>query len=124
MKPSVALVAVLLLTSCASEPQPEALTQERACTEAEQVTDTYRDALGRATTPEDAKAVIDGAISGLRGIETAPPLATRIEALATALSDLLKGVNAGTPPAQLQPQAAEVGSATTSLGQACGRSGQ
>jgi hypothetical protein len=59
------------------------------------VTNSYRDALGDAATPEDARAVIDGAISGLRDIETEPPVADRIDGLADALASLLESVQGG-----------------------------
>ena len=125
MKPLLALAAVLLVAGCGSEPEPAAAaTQEQACVQAERVTDTYRDALGDAASAQDAKAVIDGAITGLRDIETKAPVATRIEDLAAALEGLREGVEAGKPPAELQPRAAAIGTTTTALAQACGRGPQ
>ena len=121
MKPLLALAALLLVAGCGSDPEPRAATQEQACTQAEKVTDTYRDALGDAASAEDAKAVIDGAINGLREIETDAPVARPIDDLAGALSDLLEGVEAGTPPAELRPRAEAVGTTSTALARACGR---
>ena len=121
-RPLLALVMAALLAGCGGDPEvPATVSSEQACDQAEQVTDTYRDALGDASSPEDAKAIILGAASGLRDINAAPPLSERIEDLADALSSLLAAVEAGTPPAQLQPQAAAIGSATTALASACGR---
>lgn len=123
MKLYVVLVALLMLPGCGGSEEPERSTQEQACTQAEQVTDAYRDALGGATSPADAKGVIDGAITGLRDIETEAPVAARIDDLAGALAELLESVEKGAPPAVLQPRAAALGEATTALARACGRSG-
>ena len=118
----LALVSAALLAGCAGDPEvPAAVSSEQACDQAEQVTDTYRDALGDASRPEDAKAIILGAASGLRDINAAPPLSERIDDLADALSSLLAAVEAGAPPAELQPKAAGVGTSTTALARACGR---
>lgn len=122
MKPLLVLAALLLVVGCGDD-APELATQEQACAQAEQVTDGYRDALGGATSPADAKDVIDGAISGLREIETGEPVAARIDDLAGALTDLLESVQKGAPPAELQPRAAALGQATTALARACGRDG-
>lgn len=125
MKPLLALAAVLLVAGCGgSEPEPEAATQEQACAQAEEVTDRYQEALGNAGSAADAKAVIDGAIEGLRDIETDSAVASSIDALATALADLRAGVEAGRPPAELQQPAAAIGTTTTALARACGRQGQ
>lgn len=124
VKPLLALAAVLLVAGCGSDaPARAPLTQEQACAQAEQVTDRYQDALGDAGTPEAARSVIDGAIEGLREIETDAPVGARIDALVEALEDLLAGVEAGTPPAQLRPQATALGASTTALARACGRQG-
>lgn len=123
MKPLLALAALLLVAGCAGGSAPEVATQEQACTQAEEVTDAYRDALGGATSPADAKGVIDGAVGGLREIETEDPVAARIDDLAGALTDLLESVEKGAPPAELQPRAAALGQATTALARACGRDG-
>lgn len=127
MKPLLALAAFLLVAGCGSDTEPATATaasQEQACAQAEKVTDTYQQALGDAGSAEDARAVIDGAIAGLRDIETDSPVAPRIDELATALQGLLEGVEAGRPPAELQPKAAAIGSTTTALAQACGRGPQ
>jgi hypothetical protein len=124
MKPLLALAGLLLVTGCGSAPEPAAATQEQACTQAEEVTDAYRDGLGDAASAEDARAVIDGAITGLRDIQAGSPVAARIDDVADALSGLLEGVEAGTPPAELRPRAEAIGTTTTALSQACGRSAQ
>ena len=121
-RPLLALVMAALLVGCGGDPEvPATVSAEQACDQAEQVTDAYRDALGKASSPEDAKAIILGAVSGLRDVRAAPPLSERIDELADALASLLTAVEAGTPPAQLQPQAAAVGTSTTALASACGR---
>lgn len=123
-----AVLAAALLGACGGEPEaqdaPQGATQEQACAQAEEVTDTYQDALGDAASAEDAKGVIDGAIQGLRDIETSAPVGGRIDELATAMSGLLESVEAGTPPQQLQSQAQAVGAAATALARDCGRVGQ
>lgn len=98
-------------------------TEAQACEQAEQVTDAYQDGLKKATTPQDARAVIGDAVSGLRDIDAPQPLSDRVTALADALSDLREGVEAGRPPAELQPQAAAVGTSATALARQCGRDG-
>lgn len=118
----LALAAVVLLAGCGGDPETSAeASSKEACAQAERVTDTYRDALGDAGSPQDAAAIISGAVSGLRDIETAPPLSMRIDAVADALAGLLTAVQAGTPPAQLQSKAEAIGTSTTALAQACGR---
>lgn len=124
MKPLLALAAVLLVAGCSSDPEPQVTTQEQACVQAEEVTDRYQQALGDAGSAEDAKAVIDGAITGLREIDTEAAVGARIDELAAALEDLRQGVEAGRPPAELQQPAAAIGTTTTALAQACGRAGQ
>lgn len=120
-----AAVAVALLAGCGSdEPERQAATKQEACAQAEEVTDAYQEALRDAGTAEDAKSVIEGAISGLRDIETEDAVGDRIDQLATAMASLLESVEAGTPPAQLQPQAQAVGTTATSLARDCGRAGQ
>lgn len=124
VKPLLALAAVLLVAGCADDaPARAPLTQEQACARAEQATDRYQEALGDAGTPEAARSVIDGAVDGLRAIETDAPVGAQIDAVAQALADLLAEVEAGTPPAQLRPQATALGEATTALSRACGRQG-
>lgn len=126
MKPLLLLAALLLVAGCGGDPEPAAagLTQEQACAEAERVTDTYQDALGDAASADDAKAVIEGAITGLQDIDTDAAVGTRIDSLAKALTDLRAAVEAGRPPAELQPTATAIGAATTALAQTCGRTGQ
>ena len=125
MKPLLALVAVLLVAGCSSDPEPAAgATQEQACAQAERVTDTYQDALGDAASAQDAEAVIDGAITGLRDIETDSAVGPQIEELAAALEGLREGVQAGRPPAELKPRAEAIGTTTTALARACGRGPQ
>ena len=121
MKPLLALSALLMVTGCGSGPEPAAATKEQACAQAEQVTDAYQDALGDAASAADAKAVIDGAITGLRDIDTDAAVAAPIDDLAGALSDLRDGVEDGKPPAELRPRAEAVGTTSTALAAACGR---
>ena len=118
----LALLAAALLAGCGGEPEPTA-TAEQACDQAEEVTDSYRDSLSKATDAQQAKAVIERTVSGLRAIEAPSPVSARVDALADALAGLLEAVEAGAPPAQLQPKAAAVGTSTTALAAACGRSG-
>ena len=127
MKPALLVLVLLVpLAGCGgAEPEPSAgVGTGQACRQAEQVTDAYQDALGDAASAEDAKTIIDGAIGGLRDIDTAPPVGDRIDELAAALAELRAGVEAGTPPAELRPKAAAIGTSTQALARACGREGQ
>lgn len=121
-----AALAAALLAGCGSddEPEPQAVSKQEACTQAEEVTDAYQEALRDAGTAEDAKSVIEGAISGLGDIETDDAVGDRIDQLATAMTSLLEAVEAGTPPAQLRTEAQAVGTTATALARDCGRAGQ
>jgi hypothetical protein len=125
-RPLLVLLLAAALTGCGGgEPEPErrALTTEQACDQAEQVTDAYRDSLQSAGDAQEARAVIDRTVSGLRDIDAPSPVAPRVDALADALAGLLTAVEAGAPAAELQPKAAAVGTSTAALAQACGRAG-
>lgn len=130
LKPVVVLVALSgLLLSCSADPgapssdgadSGSTVPTEQACVQAREVTETYTDGLGDAATPEDARGIITDAVSGLRGIDAAPPIGDRIDAVATALADLLAAVEAGEQPQALRPRAEAIGRATNALTEACG----
>jgi len=125
-RPLLVLLVAAALTGCGGgedEPERRALSTEQACDRAEQVTDAYRDSLRTAGDAQEARAVIDRTVSGLRDIEAPPPVAERVDGLADALAALLTSVEAGAPPAELQPKAAAVGTSTAALAQTCGRTG-
>lgn len=128
-KPVIVLVALSgLLLGCSADSDSSAsdgaagtgATTEQACAQAQAVTTTYTDGLGDAASPEDARAVITDAVSGLRDIQAEQPVDGRIDAVATALADLLAAVEAGEQPQALRPRAEEIGRATSALTEACG----